>query len=134
MDPSTLNEEALIEESVLFQKPAVWFKSKFSAYPGTLFITDKTIAFKRTNMGFGALFGVIGALISLKLAKGKFIFAAAISDVVSYQKHSFGKSRQLIFNTSDGESFKCSPDKQDYDDCLESITAHGIEFIDEPVE
>ena len=134
MDPEIINEETLIAEGVLFQRPAIWFKSKMAAYPGTLFITNKTIAFKKTSMGLGALFGAIGALIALRRAKGKFIFAAGISEIGSCQKNHFGKSRQLVFNIHDGESFKCAPDKKDYDACLEAISGHSIEILEEPVE
>ncbi|HVI43235.1 MAG TPA: GRAM domain-containing protein [Chitinophaga sp.] len=87
------------QETVLYKSPAAYFKNKWQAEQGNVYITSQRIVFESKPMMMMVLFGVLGWLLSRNKKKKDF----PLADVVNFKRGKQGFNKKVAeFELIDG--------------------------------
>jgi len=90
-------------EKIIFDEFGLWHKSKWQAFPGQLYLTDKRILFvKNPPPLFGGLVGLF-----LKSYRRQLTHDIPLDSLKTYHNETFGRNKKIVvLEGKDSENFK----------------------------
>ncbi len=112
-------EQLLKTEGVVKKGDALWFKKKFFAPPGMLYLTPKRIVFEKSGNQFA---GVLLKLL-MRSQRSHFLHNIELSSIKELRRDTFGLNKNILtlvlfdgtafsFNTNGFDEWKATIEKQ----------------------